>query len=205
VRSWLLYQWYIIRGFHRFLHASLQLAALCECTSVREVKETLASFPTDIEDLYLKTWQRIFSQKGGKGLVARNLLTWVVFGLRSLTIEELREAVAFHPDTHKFEQDRLVPDATLIGLCYGLVTVEKATRLVRLVRKSILCSRHTILLTSTCRLYCQGHLDEPHHPNTSTTPCAPDCSLFGPIYRQFAWPSRCRIPRPERTLPWLRL
>jgi ankyrin repeat domain-containing protein 50 len=103
------------------------------------VKESLSSFPTDIDDLYRKTWQRIFGQKGGKGLLARNVLTWVVFGTRSLTIEELREAVAFCPETHKFEQDRLVPEATLIGLCQGLVTVEKATRLVRLVRKSTLC------------------------------------------------------------------
>jgi ankyrin repeat domain-containing protein 50 len=145
------------------LHASLQLAALCECTSMHEVKETLASFPTDIEDLYRKTWQRIFGQKGGKGLLARNVLTWVVFGTRSFTIEELQQAVAFHPETHKFDRDRMVPEATLIGLCHGLVTVEKATRFVRLVRKLTLYFSHAGLLTSANRLHCQGHLEGPHN------------------------------------------
>ncbi|KAH6879581.1 hypothetical protein BKA70DRAFT_207350 [Coprinopsis sp. MPI-PUGE-AT-0042] len=116
-----------------FLHASLQLATLRECPNVREVKKTLATFPSDIDDLYCKTWQRILDLAPAKSLLARNTLTWVVHATRSLTIEELLEAVATCPDTHRFEQDRLVQEATLIGLCHGLVAVEEKTRLVRLV------------------------------------------------------------------------
>ncbi|KAH6901824.1 hypothetical protein BKA70DRAFT_1568315 [Coprinopsis sp. MPI-PUGE-AT-0042] len=116
-----------------FLHASLQLATLRECPNVREVKKTLMTFPTDIEDLYCKTWQRILDLAPAKSLLARNALTWVVHATRSLTIEELLEAVATCPDTHRFERDCLVQEATLIGLCHGLVAVEEKTRLVRLV------------------------------------------------------------------------
>ncbi|KAH6905409.1 hypothetical protein BKA70DRAFT_1565052 [Coprinopsis sp. MPI-PUGE-AT-0042] len=116
-----------------FLHASLQLATLRECPNVREVKKTLATFPTDIDDLYHKTWQRILDLAPAKSLLARNTLTWVVHATRSLTIDELLEAVATCPDTHRFEQDRLVQEATLVGLCHGLVVVEEKTRLVRLV------------------------------------------------------------------------
>ncbi|KAH6904783.1 hypothetical protein BKA70DRAFT_1153566 [Coprinopsis sp. MPI-PUGE-AT-0042] len=116
-----------------FLHASLQLATLRECPNVCEVKKTLATFPTDIDDLYRKTWQRILDLAPAKSLLARNALTWVVYATRSLTIEELLEAVATCPDTHRFEQDRLVQEATLIGLCHGLVAVEEETGLVRLV------------------------------------------------------------------------
>ncbi|KAH6879578.1 hypothetical protein BKA70DRAFT_1576192 [Coprinopsis sp. MPI-PUGE-AT-0042] len=116
-----------------FLHASLQLATLCECPNVREVKKTLATFPSNIEDQYRKTWQRILDLAPAKSLLARNALTWVVHATRSLTIEELLEVVATCPDTHRFEQDCLVQEATLIGLCHGLVIVEEKTRLVRLV------------------------------------------------------------------------
>ncbi|KAH6905417.1 hypothetical protein BKA70DRAFT_1153112 [Coprinopsis sp. MPI-PUGE-AT-0042] len=116
-----------------FLHASLQLATLRECPNIREVKKTLATFPTDIEDLYRNTWQRILDLAPAKSLLARNTLTWVVHATRSLTIDELLEAVATCPDTHRFEQDRLAQEATLIGLCHGLVAVEERTRLVRLV------------------------------------------------------------------------
>ncbi|KAH6879575.1 hypothetical protein BKA70DRAFT_1474968 [Coprinopsis sp. MPI-PUGE-AT-0042] len=116
-----------------FLHASLQLATLLECPNICEVKKTLAIFPTDIEDLYHKTWRRILDLAPAKSLLARNTLTWVVHSTRSLTIEELLVAVATCPDTHRFEQDRLVQEETLIGLCHGLVAVEEETRLVRLV------------------------------------------------------------------------
>ncbi|KAH6868954.1 hypothetical protein BKA70DRAFT_380995 [Coprinopsis sp. MPI-PUGE-AT-0042] len=116
-----------------FLHASLQLATLRKCPNIREIKNTLATFPIDIEDLYCKTWQRILDLAPAQSLLARNTLTWVVHATRSLTIEELLEAVATCPDTHRFEQDCLVQEATLIGLCHGLVAVEEKTRLVRLV------------------------------------------------------------------------
>ncbi|KAH6905407.1 hypothetical protein BKA70DRAFT_1504594 [Coprinopsis sp. MPI-PUGE-AT-0042] len=116
-----------------FLHASLQLATLRECTNIREIKNTLATFPTNIEDLYRKTWQRILDLAPAKSLLARNALTWVVHTTRSLTIEELLKAMATCPDTHRFEQDCLVQEETLIGLCHGLVAVEEKTRLVRLV------------------------------------------------------------------------
>ncbi|KAH6876951.1 hypothetical protein BKA70DRAFT_1576545 [Coprinopsis sp. MPI-PUGE-AT-0042] len=116
-----------------FLHASLQLATLRECPNIREVKKTLATFPSDIDDLYCKTWQRILDLAPAKSLLARNTLTWVVHATWSLTIEELLEAVATCPDTHRFEQDRLGQEETLIGLCNGMVAVEEETRLVRLV------------------------------------------------------------------------
>ncbi|KAH6868947.1 ankyrin repeat-containing domain protein, partial [Coprinopsis sp. MPI-PUGE-AT-0042] len=117
-----------------FLHASLQLEALRECTSVHEVQETLATFSTEIEDLYLDTWNRITSQARAKTvLLAKNVLLWVVTATRSLTVEELRHALATCPNTHRFDPSRLVPEGTLIGLCRGLVTVEEDTRLVRLV------------------------------------------------------------------------
>ncbi|KAH6904792.1 hypothetical protein BKA70DRAFT_1192724 [Coprinopsis sp. MPI-PUGE-AT-0042] len=116
-----------------FLHASLQLKALRECTSVHEVQETLATFSTEIEDLYLETWKRIRSQTQSKVLLAKRVLLWVINATWSLTIEELRYALATSPETHKFESSRLVQEGTLIGLCRGLVIVEGETRLVRLV------------------------------------------------------------------------
>ncbi|KAH6901823.1 hypothetical protein BKA70DRAFT_1229636 [Coprinopsis sp. MPI-PUGE-AT-0042] len=115
-----------------FLHATLQLATLCECASVHEVQQTLATFPTDIEDLYRETWQRILNLAPNKVSLAKNALTWVVHATRSLTIRELQEAVATCPNTHKYAPDRLVQENVLLGLCHGLITVEEGTRLVRL-------------------------------------------------------------------------
>jgi ankyrin repeat domain-containing protein 50 len=114
---------------------SLQLSLLRECTNVHDVKKALASLPANINELYRDTLRRICAQPPGKAQLARDVLAWVLFATRSLAIEELQEAVAICPDTHKFERDRLVPEATLIGACHGLVAAEETTRLVRLVRE----------------------------------------------------------------------
>ncbi|KAH6891605.1 hypothetical protein BKA70DRAFT_1119926 [Coprinopsis sp. MPI-PUGE-AT-0042] len=114
-----------------FLHASLQLDALRDCTSVYDVRTTLEDFPPRMEDVYQRTWNRIIDQTPAKSLLANNVLIWVLCATRSLNIEELRHAVATCPDTHKFDRSRLVDAATLMGLCRGLVTVEKETKVVR--------------------------------------------------------------------------
>jgi ankyrin repeat domain-containing protein 50 len=119
------------------LHASLQLDALCECVTAREVRETLEAFPSRIEDVYRQTWYRVLRQKPSYILLAKTMLLWVLNASRSMTLEELERAVATSPETYKFEPDLLAPGTMLVGLCCGLVTLEEETRLVRLVRKYI--------------------------------------------------------------------
>jgi hypothetical protein len=119
----------------RFLHASLQLDALVECKSPQAVRRTLQSFPSRIQDVYLRTWERILKHGDDDAMLAKTVLLWVLYGSRSMTIEELERAVATCPVTHKFEPGRLVPGATLMSLCRGLVVMEEESHLVRLVRE----------------------------------------------------------------------
>ncbi|KAH6904821.1 hypothetical protein BKA70DRAFT_1506673, partial [Coprinopsis sp. MPI-PUGE-AT-0042] len=116
-----------------FLHASLQMGALCECISAQEVMQTLEAFPSRIEDVYIQTWHRILEQKRNHVAIAKTLLVWVLNASRPMTVEELERAVAASADTYKFEPSRIVSAATLIALCHGLVTFEEESRLVRLV------------------------------------------------------------------------
>ncbi|KAH6901153.1 hypothetical protein BKA70DRAFT_1569201 [Coprinopsis sp. MPI-PUGE-AT-0042] len=116
-----------------FLHASLQLDALRDCVSVHDVENNLEGFPPRIEDVYSQTWSRILDQTPTNTLIAKNALVWVLCAARSLTIDELRHAVATCPETHKFDRSRLVNEALLMGLCRGLVNVEENTNIVRFV------------------------------------------------------------------------
>ncbi|KAH6903548.1 hypothetical protein BKA70DRAFT_1194493 [Coprinopsis sp. MPI-PUGE-AT-0042] len=116
-----------------FLHASLQLDALRGCANIYAVEKTLEDFPRQIEDVYQQTWKRIEAQAPEMAVIAKNALIWVLCAMRSLKIEELRHAVATCPDTHKFDRRRLVDEATLMGLCRGLVNVEEETNIVRFV------------------------------------------------------------------------
>lgn len=130
----------VAHPFPRFLHASLQLEALRDCTSVHDIKATLEEFPTRIEDVYTQTWRRIQDQPRRKAQLVQNFLLWVLTANRSMTIKELQYAIATSPDTHRFDTDRIAEESTLIALCRGLVTVEEKPKgpkggLVRLVRK----------------------------------------------------------------------
>ena len=119
----------------RFLHASLHLQALRECTSRHDLEKALNSFPPQISDVYVETWNRIVNQPPGRATLAMRVLPWLAYAARPLTIEELLYAVAVNADTHKFERTRRVPLETLVGACCGLLVIESETKVARLVRE----------------------------------------------------------------------
>ncbi|KAH6909906.1 hypothetical protein BKA70DRAFT_1221560 [Coprinopsis sp. MPI-PUGE-AT-0042] len=131
-----------------FLHASLQLDALCECATAYEVRRTLQAFPSKIEDVYRQTWQRILEQKSIHVLLAKAVLVWVLNAARPMTIDELECAVAMAPNTFTFQPDRLAPGTTLEAFCHGLVTIEEESKLVRLVHYTAKDTLHGLLRDS---------------------------------------------------------
>ncbi|KAH6910052.1 hypothetical protein BKA70DRAFT_1424554 [Coprinopsis sp. MPI-PUGE-AT-0042] len=147
-----------------FLHASLQLAALQHCASVRNVRETLATFPPKIEDVYRQTWTRIVGQASSNGLFVQNCLIWVLNAPKSMTVEELQHAAAVCLETHKFDPERIVHIDTIVLLCRGLLVVDKETELVRLVHYTAKEPLERLMLETFPRLHslmallCMGRL-----------------------------------------------
>ncbi|KAH6887854.1 hypothetical protein BKA70DRAFT_1203319, partial [Coprinopsis sp. MPI-PUGE-AT-0042] len=156
-----------------FLHASLQLDALCHCLSIHDVQETLEQFPSEIEDAYAQTWSRILDQHPRHVSFAKTVLLWVTHAQRSMTIEELQRAVATSPDNHKFEPARMVPETMLLSICRGLVVFEEETRLVRLVHYTARRPVEELLLesfpnpNSLITSVCMTHLTECGFQNTT--------------------------------------
>ncbi|KAH6884738.1 hypothetical protein BKA70DRAFT_136376 [Coprinopsis sp. MPI-PUGE-AT-0042] len=116
-----------------FLHASLHLDALKECMTTECVEKTLKEFPPGIADVYAKTWTRIMKQSSKKAHLAKSVFVWVTHATRSLTVDELRHAVARCTDTFKFDSTLMVPAETLVSVCCGLIIIEKESGLVRLL------------------------------------------------------------------------
>ncbi|KAH6903969.1 ankyrin repeat-containing domain protein [Coprinopsis sp. MPI-PUGE-AT-0042] len=124
----------IVEAVHRkFLHAKLQLEALRNCMSILDVEETLEGFPTDINLIYMKTWERILAQPPKQSNLAKLVLLWITHAHGEITIDLLRRAVATSPETYGFDTKRMVPEALLLSVCCGLVSVDKKTKLVRLI------------------------------------------------------------------------
>jgi ankyrin repeat domain-containing protein 50 len=130
---------------YRFLYAKLQLEALRNCVNDLDVEETLEEFPTDIQAIYTRTWERICAQAPKIAHLAKLVLLWITHAETELTIDTLRRAVATSPDTYAFEPKRMVPEALLLSVCCGLVSFDKTTRLVRLIRES-----HPLVMNYCC-------------------------------------------------------
>ncbi|KAH6874828.1 ankyrin repeat-containing domain protein [Coprinopsis sp. MPI-PUGE-AT-0042] len=116
-----------------FLHAKLQLEALRNCVSPHDVEETLQTFPSDIEAIYAKTWERILAQGPKQSNLAKLVLLWITHADGEMTIDTLRCAVSTCPETYAFEPKRMVPEALLLSVCCGLISVDEKTRLIRLI------------------------------------------------------------------------
>jgi ankyrin repeat domain-containing protein 50 len=120
----------------------LQLEALEQCTSVYDAEKTLNEFPPGIKTVYENTWRRILNQAPKHADLAKLVLLWVIHAKDGrMPVETLRRAVATCPDTHEYDQKRLVPESLILSVCCGLVEVsmdegtDEGTRLVRLIRK----------------------------------------------------------------------
>jgi ankyrin repeat domain-containing protein 50 len=124
---------------HRFLYAKLQLEALRNCVSALDVEETLEVFPTDIQAIYMRTWERICAQGPKLANLAKLVLLWITHAQRELTIDTLRRGVATSPDTYVYEPKHMVPEALLLSVCCGLVSVDEKTRRARLTHESHPC------------------------------------------------------------------
>ena len=67
--------------------------------------------------------------------LATAAFVWVLNATQSMDIDLLQRALATCPETYHFEPARLTTEATILTACRGLITVDKKSRLVRLIRE----------------------------------------------------------------------
>ncbi|TFK17180.1 ankyrin, partial [Coprinopsis marcescibilis] len=116
-----------------FLVASLQLDMLAVCVNVHGLRKAVETLPIGVEAMYQTTMVRV--EAHSQAATAKRALTWLVHGLKSLKMDDLRYAIAVDPETFEFDRELLIDGPTLLSLCCGLVTFEPKSKLVRLVRK----------------------------------------------------------------------
>ncbi|KAJ0417567.1 hypothetical protein BJY00DRAFT_315856 [Aspergillus carlsbadensis] len=103
-----------------FLFASLQLERIIKQPNARKMRQALDVLPLKLGDIYAQTIKR-FMKEEGRGELALSIMKWIQVSFRSLTFEELQQAVAIeNGDTH-FDPDSLTDKATMMECCAGLV------------------------------------------------------------------------------------
>ncbi|KAJ7694451.1 hypothetical protein B0H17DRAFT_1275604, partial [Mycena rosella] len=98
------------------------------------VREALKHLPTDLQQTYDASMQRIDDQGEDDRKIAQLALTWVANAKRLLTVRELREALAIEPGTNHLDLHNLLDIEIIVSVCAGLIIVEgRYTPCVRLV------------------------------------------------------------------------
>ena len=103
-----------------FRWVACQIEELRHCPSKMVLIDTLTSLPKDLEDIYDQILQRIHRNKISSVNI---LLTWLIFGMCPLRLEELAVVMTFNPTNGTFDTGLELPHPDdIIQLCSSLVT-----------------------------------------------------------------------------------
>ena len=114
----------------RFLLAQLHMDSLRDKTSAKSIKKALDILPKGSNALNLAydgAMQRIENQREGFRLLAKQLLGWLTYSERLMTVEEVRHAMAIEPGTPDLDDNNLSDVDEILGFCAGLVIMDEET------------------------------------------------------------------------------
>ena len=120
----------------RFLLAQLHMDSLRDKTSAKLVKKALDTLPKGSNALdlaYDGAMQRVEDQMEGFRLRAKQLLGWLTYSERLMTVKEVQHALAIEPGMPEFDEDSLDDIDEVLGFCAGLVIIDEETQIIRLV------------------------------------------------------------------------
>ena len=100
--------------------------------SLEDFKNGILHLPRDPDSVYKIALERISAQEEFKRNLAINLLTWLVFAVRPLTVSELKHALYLRVTDKTLPEERFVTEETWTSACAGIVVIDQATQAVRL-------------------------------------------------------------------------
>ena len=117
----------------RSLLAVFHIESLASQPNKAKVREALEKLPKGLDDTYHEALERIAHQGQPSIELANQVLYWISYAYRPLTVSELRCALAVTPGRPTFDEDAMTPESTLVSVCAGLVAVDSQSGIVRLV------------------------------------------------------------------------
>ncbi|CAP62321.1 uncharacterized protein PODANS_0_150 [Podospora anserina S mat+] len=103
-----------------------QIDALCKLRNDKAIRSALTNLPRTLQETYIRILQRIEDEHPEDVEIVRKILSWLVRGIRNLSLEELAEAISIEPDNGEESMDFNAVDTDpedMLELLGGLVTV----------------------------------------------------------------------------------
>lgn len=106
---------------HRFRWVDCQLDTLRACNKVSAIKTSLDQLPATLDETYERILRAI---EPADTVEAYNILQWLAFAERPLTLEEVAEAAVTKEDGGPIDpEDRLFDPYDVVRICKGLVSI----------------------------------------------------------------------------------
>ena len=114
-----------------------------------DVRILLQDLPRTLQDKYSEAMQRIRGQHRRRREFATDILSWVFYALRPLTVEEIQHALAVRIGGASFDRTNILWKEDLTGLCAGFVVIDDQNNIVRLVHET---AQHYLKMTRATEL-----------------------------------------------------
>ncbi|KAK6514351.1 hypothetical protein TWF506_008747 [Arthrobotrys conoides] len=123
-----------------FLLANLYFQSVSTKTTTKRIKAALEALNKNsgsdsnaYQLAYDGAMERIESHNKDSKELAKQVLTWIVYGMRPLSASELQCALAVEIGAPDFDEENIPDINRMISVCAGLVTMEEKSRQLRLV------------------------------------------------------------------------
>lgn len=117
----------------RFLIAQLHMDSLAKKQNKRDIRQGYENLPKEINGTYDEAMKRISSQVDEDVQLAKQVLSWLLYAQRPLTVTELQHALATEPEARALDEEALPDEGLLVSICAGLVVIENESSIIRLV------------------------------------------------------------------------
>ncbi|KAJ7839850.1 hypothetical protein B0H14DRAFT_2512793, partial [Mycena olivaceomarginata] len=110
-----------------FLLARLLTNHLLALTTMKEIRRSLATLPSNLTSAYQSSLDRIRAQSPARAALALRVIAWITHAERRLTTAELLHALAVEDDTDELDEENFVTARMVLQVCVGLVLVNDDT------------------------------------------------------------------------------
>lgn len=124
---------------HRILLARLLIHQLSSEVTKKGLREALHTLPASLDYLYENILQKISSQMSEDAELANQVLMWLGFSYRPMSLRELQHALAvthIQPGETYLDEELLISTNVISGVCDGLVMVDEETDIIRMFHYS---------------------------------------------------------------------
>ena len=96
--------------------------------------DQLATYKTDT---FYAALGRIKRLNASRLMIVKHVLSWVLYAVRPITVDEVRHALAIDCEAGSFDDANIIPEYQVTSFCAGIVVIDQ-TRILRLVDESVL-------------------------------------------------------------------